>query len=138
MSVLARASVCINELDVSEPLFSFRKSLISFIYSRSTLSSYRFLETLQYGCIPVITTNDDELIILPFSEIIDWSKSVIIYSNSSLSLLPYYLKMISINQRNEMQKECVNIWLKYFSSIQRIVLTLLDILNERFISFFSS
>jgi hypothetical protein len=86
----------------------------------------------------VITTNDNELIILPFSEIIDWSKSVIIYSNSSLSLLPYYLKMISINQRNEMQKECLNIWLRYFSSIQRIVLTLLDILNERFISFFSS
>lgn len=84
----------------------------------------------------MITTNDNEFLILPFSEIIDWSKSVIIYSNLSLSLLPYYLRMIKENQRINMQRECLNIWSKYFSSIERIVLTSLDILNERFMSSF--
>jgi glucuronyl/N-acetylglucosaminyl transferase EXT1 len=126
-----------NPTDKTEYIQLLEQSYFCLVPSGRRLSSYRFLETLQYGCIPVITTNNDELLILPFSEIIDWSKSVIIYSNLSLSLLPYYLRMINIDQRHEMQKECLNIWLKYFSSIQRIILTLLDILNERFISFFS-
>jgi hypothetical protein len=59
---------------------------------------------------------------------------VIIYSNLSLSLLPYYLRMINENQRYNMQRECLNIWLKYFSSIQSIVSTSLHILNDRFMS----
>ena len=123
-----------NSSDTTEYIQLLRESHFCLVPSGRRLSSYRFLETLQYGCIPVITTNQDELILLPFSEIIDWSKSVIIYSNLSLSLLPYYLRMISKTQRNEMQRECLNIWLKYFSSIERIVLTLLDILNDRFMS----
>lgn len=109
-----------------------RQSYFCLVPSGRRLYSYRFLETLQYGCIPVITTNDNDLIILPFSEIIDWSKGVIIYRNSSLSLLPYYLKSINQTRRYEMQNECIKIWFKYFSSISKIVLTSLDLLNDRF------
>jgi len=120
--------------DKIEYIQLLQQSYFCLVPSGRRLSSYRFLETLQYGCIPVITTNEDELLILPFSELIDWSKSVIIYSNSSLSLLPYYLKTIKKIQRNQMQRKCFEIWLKYFSSIQRIVLTALDIINDRFMS----
>ncbi|CAF1071230.1 unnamed protein product [Rotaria sordida] len=128
-----------NSYDQNEYIELLRQSYFCLVPSGRRLYSYRFLESLQYGCIPVITTNDNELIILPFSEIINWSKSiVIIYSNISLSLLPYYLRNISIYQRNHMQIECRNIWLKYFSSISRIILTLLDILNDRFITSSSS
>jgi hypothetical protein len=123
-----------NSSNKIEYIQLLRQSYFCLVPSGRRLYSYRFLETLQYGCIPVITTNENELIILPFNEIIDWSKSVIIYSNLSLSLLPYYLRMIKKNQRNDMQRECLNIWLKYFSSIQTIVLTSLDILNDRFMS----
>jgi hypothetical protein len=127
-----------NSSDKTEYIQLLRQSYFCLVPSGRRLSSYRFLETLQYGCIPVITTNENELIILPFSEIIDWSKSVIIYSNLSLSLLPYYLRMITKNQRLNMQRECLNIWFKYFSSIQTIILTSLDILHDRFISSFPS
>ncbi|CAF1623944.1 unnamed protein product [Rotaria magnacalcarata] len=111
-----------------------RQSYFCLVPSGRRLYSYRFLEVLQYGCIPVITTNDNEFVILPFSEIINWSQTIIVYSNSPLSLLPYYLKKIGKQQRIQMQKECIDIWLKYFSSIPRIILTTLDILNDRFIS----
>jgi len=123
-----------NAFDKIEYIQLLRQSYFCLVPSGRRLYSYRFLESLQYGCIPVITTNDNELILLPFSEIIDWSKSVIIYSNLSLSLLPYYLRMINENQRYNMQRECLNIWLKYFSSIQSIVSTSLHILNDRFMS----
>ena len=111
-----------------------RQSHFCLVPTGRRLSSYRFLEVLQSGCIPVITSNDNEFLLLPFTELIDWSKAVIIYSNEPLSLLPYRLRMITNQQRNDMQRECFNIWSKYFSSIERIVLTSLDILNARFIS----
>ncbi|CAF0982278.1 unnamed protein product [Rotaria sp. Silwood1] len=127
-----------NSYDQYEYIELFQQSYFCLVPSGRRLYTYRFLESLQYGCIPVITTNNNELLILPFSEIINWSKSIIIYVNSSLSILPYYLKNINIKQRIKMQQECYNIWIKYFSSISRIILTLLDILNDRFISSSSS
>ncbi|CAF4718461.1 unnamed protein product [Rotaria sp. Silwood1] len=123
-----------NSYDQYEYIELFQQSYFCLVPSGRRLYTYRFLESLQYGCIPVITTNNNELLILPFSEIINWSNIIIIYLNSSLSILPYYLKNINIKQRIKMQQECYNIWIKYFSSISRIILTLLDILNDRFIS----
>ena len=97
------------------------------------LSSYRLLECLQHACIPVITTETDESLLLPFSERIDWSTAVVDYSNRSLSLLPSYLRQISEERRQAMHEHCAKIWSKYFSSISRIVFTVLDIVHDRFI-----
>ncbi|CAF1284277.1 unnamed protein product [Adineta ricciae] len=127
-----------NSDNKTEYIKLLEQSHFCLVPSGRRLYSYRFLEVLQYGCIPVITSNDDESLILPFSEIIDWSKSVIIYFNASYSLLPAYLRMIHSNQRHAMRKECTQIWSKYFSSIERIVLTALQILNDRFLSSSSS
>ena len=124
-----------SSADADEYTRLLRHSSFCLVPSGRRLGSYRFLESLQHGCIPVITTEKNEPIVLPFSEIIDWSASVIIYLNASISLLPSHLRAIGPEQRHAMQMRCYQLWLTYFSSMQRIVSTALDILHERFFPF---
>ena len=59
------------------------------------LGSYRFLESLQAGCIPVLLSNGWEL---PFSEVIDWSKALIQGDERLLTELPSVVRSYSQEQ----------------------------------------
>ncbi|KAG2461143.1 EXT1C protein, partial [Polypterus senegalus] len=116
------------------------------------LGSFRFLESLQAACIPVLLSNGWEL---PFSDVIDWSQAVIEGDErlllqsldpsqtdpvterlSSLILLqiPSTVhsidddKILAFRQRTQM------LWEAYFSSVDKIVLTTLEIIKDRVFS----
>lgn len=92
------------------------------------LGSFRFLEALSIGCIPVVLSNDW---IKPFSEIIDWSSTIVNADERSVLQIPETLRSFTPHQISRMKSKCLKVYNQYFSSIKRIVLTTISILEER-------
>ncbi|XP_038016891.1 exostosin-like 1 isoform X3 [Motacilla alba alba] len=74
------------------------------------LGSFRFLEALQAACIPVLLSDGWEL---PFAEAIDWGKAAVVGSERLLLQQTQFL------------------WDAYFSSVDKIVHTTLEIIKDR-------
>ncbi|KAK5639015.1 hypothetical protein RI129_011507 [Pyrocoelia pectoralis] len=92
------------------------------------LGSYRFLEALQAGCIPVLLSNGWAL---PFAQVIDWSKAVVWADERLLLQVPNTVRSISPTNILELRQQTQILWEKYFSSIEKIVFTTLEIIRER-------
>lgn len=92
------------------------------------LSQPEFLEILAFKCIPVIMADN---YILPFEDVIDWNLASIRIREADLHSLITVLKGISKEKIFELKKQVAWLYTKYFSSIKKITLTLLNILNDR-------
>ena len=91
------------------------------------LGSYRFLESLQAGCIPVLLSNGWEL---PFSEVIDWSKALIQGDERLLTELPSVVRSFSQEQILAMKQQALFLYEAYLSSVEKILLTTLEVRNN--------
>eukprot|EP00057_Strongylocentrotus_purpuratus_P030991 XP_783281.3 PREDICTED: exostosin-1 [Strongylocentrotus purpuratus] len=92
------------------------------------LGSFRFLESLQAACIPMLLSNGWEL---PFSEVIDWSKAVVFGDERLLLQVPSIVRSITAEQILLLRQQTQFLWNSYFSSTEKIVHTTLEIIKER-------
>ncbi|VUZ45334.1 unnamed protein product [Hymenolepis diminuta] len=92
------------------------------------LGSFRFLEALEAGCIPVLLANDWEL---PFAEVIDWSHAAILADERTLSRLPVLLRNIPESRIVQMREKVRFIWSSYFRSADTIVHATLLLIFDR-------
>ncbi|KAL9962988.1 hypothetical protein ACROYT_G032148 [Oculina patagonica] len=92
------------------------------------LGSYRFLESLQAGCIPVLLSNGWEL---PFSEVIDWSKALVQGEERLLTEIPSVVRSYSKEQILAMKQQALFLYEAYFSSVEKILLTTLEMIRSR-------
>lgn len=92
------------------------------------LGSFRFLETLKAGCIPVLLSNSWEL---PFSQVIDWNKAVVWADERLLLQVPHIVRSLPPSRILELRQQTQILWDRYFSSIEKIVYTTLEIIRER-------
>ncbi|XP_033640929.1 exostosin-1-like [Asterias rubens] len=92
------------------------------------LGSFRFLESLQAACIPVILSNGWEL---PFSEVIDWKKASIEGDERLLLQIPSILRSINDERILLLRQQTQFLWEAYFSSVDKIVTTTLQIIQDR-------
>ncbi|XP_050314376.1 exostosin-1 [Anthonomus grandis grandis] len=92
------------------------------------LGSFRFLEALQAGCIPLLLSNGWEL---PFSEVIDWKKAVIWADERLFLQVPHIIRSIPPSKILELRQQTQVLWDRYFSSIEKIVYTTLEIIRDK-------
>lgn len=69
--------------------------------------------------------------IKPFSSVIDWSSIVIDSDERMLLNIPEILRSISWRKIAKMRSACLKVYDKYFSSIEKIILTTIKILEQR-------
>nr|XP_006631498.1 PREDICTED: exostosin-1c-like [Lepisosteus oculatus] len=98
------------------------------------LGSFRFLESLQAACIPVLLSNGWEL---PFSDVIQWSQAVIEGDERLLLQVPSTVRSISNDKILAFRQRTQMLWEAYFSSVDKIVLTTLEIIKDRVFSHIS-
>ncbi|XP_012720107.2 exostosin-1b [Fundulus heteroclitus] len=92
------------------------------------LGSFRFLEALQAACVPVILSNGWEL---PFSEIIDWNTAAVIGDERLLLQIPSTVRSIHQDKILSLRQQTQLLWEAYFNSVEKIVLTTLEIIQDR-------
>ncbi|NWS06131.1 EXT1C protein, partial [Motacilla alba] len=92
------------------------------------LGSFRFLEALQAACIPVLLSDGWEL---PFAEAIDWGKAAVVGSERLLLQIPSAVRCIPPERVLAFQQQTQFLWDAYFSSVDKIVHTTLEIIKDR-------
>lgn len=92
------------------------------------LGSFRFLEALQAGCIPVLLSNSW---VLPFHPNIDWKQAAIWGDERLLLQVVDIVRSIDPTKIMAMRQQTQVLWERYFSSIEKIVFTTFEIIRER-------
>ncbi|NWX93411.1 EXT1C protein, partial [Nothoprocta pentlandii] len=92
------------------------------------LGSFRFLEALQAACIPVLLSDGWEL---PFSEVLDWGRAAVVGSERLLLQMPSAVRRIGLERVLAFQQQTQFLWDAYFSSVDKIVHTTLEVSAAR-------
>lgn len=93
------------------------------------LGSFRFLESMKYGCIPVLLSNGWDL---PFKDLIDWSKFSLNIDERNLLQLPSIIEGISEQMILSMRQQTLFIYKTYFSSVTNILNMMLEVNSTLF------
>lgn len=92
------------------------------------VGSFRFIETLQAGCVPLVLSNGWKL---PFHEVIDWSQAAIDADERLLLQVPEILRSIPAGKVFRMRQQTQVLWERYLCSVEKIVMTTLEIIHDR-------
>ncbi|CAJ0958750.1 unnamed protein product, partial [Mesorhabditis belari] len=92
------------------------------------LGSFRFLESLGVGCIPVILSDNW---VLPFTEIIDWNSAAIRIAEENVLLTTDAIFSLPKRKIDRMREISKKLYDRYFSSVEKITLASLEIVFSR-------
>lgn len=124
--------LCGSDTERSEILirstFSILISPANVSLSSTTIFQTRLFESLKHGAVPVILEDSVEL---PFSELIDWSKAVLILPKPRVSELHFFLRTFTDSDVMELKRHGRIVWETYFGTTQSIISTLLAVLRTR-------
>lgn len=92
------------------------------------LGSFRFLEALQYACIPVIMSDGW---VQPFDELIDWNCAAVQIDEQFLPLVADTLRDVERDIIEAARRRGQAIYANHLASIEQIILSTLEIVQRR-------
>ncbi|KAF0306498.1 Exostosin-2 [Amphibalanus amphitrite] len=98
---------------------------------RAQLGPPELLDALRVGCVPVVAA---DLYVLPFSEVIDWTRVGLHVYEQDLTELAGIIKEMSPQRRSEMRAQARWVYEQYFSTFGQMALTTLQIVNDRILA----
>jgi len=108
-------------------LFRSRFSLLP--RGNGSALSYRHLEAMNVGSIPVIISDN---YVLPFSELIDWNSCSIRVKENELDNLLEIVKS-NLDREDELRENVKDVYNKYFSSTDKIITTALNVYMSKLV-----
>ncbi|XP_026466226.1 exostosin-2-like [Ctenocephalides felis] len=115
----------INMLDYPKVLQS---GVFCLVHRAARLAQQVLLEAMAAGCIPVVVADG---LIMPFQQVIDWKRAAIFIQEENILSVIEVLKAISDEAIIEKRDQVLWLYKKYFSSIEAMTNTVLDIINDR-------
>ena len=98
-------------------------SIFAFVPRGDAEFSYRLLEAMSFGCIPIILSDG---LVLPFDRLISWADISLHMPESRLSEIPAFLAQVSPERIAEMQAGVQRVYQQHFVDIQQIAAALID------------
>ncbi|KAL3277943.1 hypothetical protein HHI36_013284 [Cryptolaemus montrouzieri] len=111
-----------------------RESTFCLIFRGERMGQFALLEAMAANCIPVIVMND---VVMPFNSVIDWKRAAFFVMEDYLNTLVNVLKKTSDKRIIKMRENIKFLYDSYFSSMEKIALTTLDIMQDRIYSHWS-
>lgn len=96
-------------------------STFAFVPRGDAMFSYRLLEAMSFGCIPVILSDNW---VLPFDRTINWSLIGLHLSEKDAASLPALLRSFSTERISFIQQNVMRIYRRHFINLDAIVETL--------------
>lgn len=105
-----------------------RNSTFCLVFRGERMSQFVLLEAMAANCIPVIVIDGH---VMPFHNVIDWNRAAIFIMESHLSKVMDVITKVS-NKKIVQMRKCVKfLYNKYFSSMEKIAISTLDIVQDR-------
>lgn len=105
-----------------------RSSTFCLIFRGERMGQFGLLEAMAANCIPLIIMNSQ---ILPFEEILDWKLFSVLVMEKHLNTIIDVVTAISEKRIKQMQANLLHIYQSYFSGLDKIAITSLDIIQDR-------
>lgn len=105
-----------------------KSGLFCLVVRSARLAQTVLLEAIASQCIPIIVADNA---IMPFNSHIDWNRIAIFIPENNINNLLKVVQSISKERRGELYWQLRWIYERYFSSIEKITLTTLEIINEK-------
>jgi glucuronyl/N-acetylglucosaminyl transferase EXT1 len=99
------------------------RSIFAFVPRGDALFSYRLLEVMARGAIPVILSDGW---VLPFNRLIDWSTCSIVFPHEAVHRIPDTLRAFTPDEIGRMQQSVREVYVRFFTNLDRIIAALFD------------